>query len=116
MKAILYIDHSESHRLLLQEELSQEGFHVVTASSMEEALSTWKEVNPGLVILELRQNRLSEDAFEKLRSKYPGILWIGYSTYLQCPEEFERWIHFYVSKSSKTEEIKTLIRRVLAVR
>jgi CheY-like chemotaxis protein len=41
MKTILYIDNSESYRFLLQEELSEEGFEVVAASSMEEALSKW---------------------------------------------------------------------------
>jgi DNA-binding NtrC family response regulator len=115
MKTILYIDNSESYRFLLQEELSEEGFEVVTVSSMEEALSKWKEVNPGLVILELRQNRLSQDVFANLKSKYPEILWIGYSTYLQCPEEFKKWINFYLPKSSKTEGIKTLIQRLWVV-
>ena len=110
MKTILYIDNSESYRLLLQEELSQEGFQVVTASSIEEALSKWREINPRLVILELRQNRLSLDVFEKLKNKYPKVLWIGYSTYFQCPEEFKKWVNFYLPKSSRIEEIKTLIQ------
>ena len=109
METILYIDNSESYRLLLQEELSQEGFRVVTASSIEEALSHWKEINPRLVILELRQNRLSEGVFEKLKNTYPDVLWIGYSTYSQCPEEFKKWVNFYLPKSSQIEEIKTLI-------
>ena len=68
------------------------------------------EVNPDLVILELRQNRFSEEVFEKLKGKYPNVLWIGYSTYSQCPEELKKWINFYLPKSSKIEEIKTLIQ------
>lgn len=110
MKTILYIDNSESYRFLLQEELSEEGFEVVTASSMEEALSKWTRTNPDLVILELRQNRLSEEVFERLRNKYPKVLWIGYSTYFQCPEEFKKWVNFYLPKSLEIKEIKTLIQ------
>jgi DNA-binding NtrC family response regulator len=110
MKTIFYIDNSESYRFLLQEELSEEGFEVVTASSMEEALSKWTRINPDLVIFELRQNRLREEVFERLRNKYPKVLWIGYSTYFQCPEEFKKWVNFYLPKSSKIEEIKTLIK------
>ena len=34
MKMILYIDDSESYRFLLQEELSEEGFRVFTASGI----------------------------------------------------------------------------------
>ena len=110
MKTIFYIDNSESYRFLLQEELSEEGFEVVTASSMEEALSEWTRINPDLVIFELRQNRLREEVFERLRNKYPKVLWIGYSTYFQCPEEFKKWVNFYLPKSLKIEEIKTLIK------
>jgi two-component system response regulator len=110
MKTIIYIDHSESYRSLLQEELSEEGYQVVTANNIEGALSELRGVNPDLVILELRQNRLSEEIFEKLKNKYPGVLWIGYSTYFQCPEEFKKWVNFYLPKSSKIEEIKTLIK------
>jgi len=110
MKTILYIDNSESYRFLLQEELSEEGFEVVTASNMEEALSKWTRINPDLVILELRQNRLSEEVFERLRNKYPKVLWIGYSTYFQCPEEFKKWVNFYLPKSLEIKEIKTLIQ------
>jgi len=112
MKTILYIDNSESYRFLLQEELSEEGFEVVAASSMEEALSKWPRINPDLVILELRQNRLREEVFERLRNKYPKVLWIGYSTYFQCPEEFKKWVHFYLQKSCETERLKGLIRNV----
>ncbi|NWG01835.1 MAG: hypothetical protein HXY44_03130 [Syntrophaceae bacterium] len=110
MKTILYIDHSASWRFLLQEELSEEGFEVVTASNLEEAVSTWGRIHPDLVIFEPRQNRLREEQFERLRNKYPNILWIGYSTSLQCPEEFKKWVHFYLPKSLQTEEMKSLIK------
>jgi len=43
MKTILCVDDSESHRFLLREELSEEGFQVVTASCNEEVLSEFRE-------------------------------------------------------------------------
>jgi len=110
MKTILYIDQSESFRLLIKEELSQEGFQVATAGSLEEAILNWQTVQPDLVILELRQNRLSEEVFERVKNRYPEVLWIGYSTYFQCPEEFKKWVNFYLPKSSRIEEIKMLIK------
>ena len=110
MKTILYIDQSESFRLLIKEELSQEGFQVATAGSLEEAILNWQAVQPDLVILELRQNRLSEEVFERVKNRYPEVLWIGYSTYFQCPEEFKKWVNFYLPKSSRIEEIKMLIK------
>jgi DNA-binding NtrC family response regulator len=101
MKTIIYIDHSESYRSLLQEELSEEGYQVVTANNIEGALSELRGVNPDLVILELRQKRFREEGFEKLKNQYPGIPWVGYSTFFQCPDEFKKWINFYLPKSSK---------------
>jgi len=112
IQTILYIDQSESHRLLMQMELSEEGFQVFTAENMEEAIAKWRTIDPDLIILELRQNRLNGEVFERLRGKYPKVRWIGYSTYFQCPEEFAKWIDFYLPKTTRIEEMKTVIQRL----
>lgn len=112
MKTILYIDESESYRFLLQEELSEEGYRVFTANGIEEALSKFKQekVKPNFIILELRWSNIKMDVFEKLKNQYPEVPWIGYSTFFQCPDEFKKWIDYYLPKSSKIEEIKVLIK------
>jgi DNA-binding NtrC family response regulator len=79
MKIILYIDDSESHRFVLEEELSEEGYKVVTANNIEEVLSKRPDFNPDLVILELRQRNVREKSFEELKKQYPSIPWVGYS-------------------------------------
>jgi len=110
MKTILYIDNSESYRFLLQEELSEEGFEVVAASSMEEALSKWPRINPDFVILELRQKILDVKSFEKLRKRYPGIPCIGHSTYSECPSEYKEWVDYYLPKLPQSDGLKELIK------
>lgn len=110
MKTILYIDHSESWKFLLQEELTEEGYRVVTARDIEEALSELNGIDPDLVILELRQKRFIRENFENLKKKYPDIPWIGYSTFFQCPSEFKKWIDHYLQKLPQTSEIKMLIK------
>jgi len=112
MKTILYIDESESYRFLLQEELSEEGYQVVTAETIEEALSKPGGMNPGLIILELRQKRFMEGAFDKLKDRYPGIPWIGYSTFSHCPDEFKKWVNGYLPKSSNIEVLEELIKNL----
>lgn len=112
MKKILFIDDSESFRFLLKEELSEEGYKVVTANSNEEVLSKDREFSPDLIILELRQKNVKEESFEQLKKQYPNIPWVGYSTFNQCPEEFKEWVHFYLQKSWETEGLKGLIRNV----
>jgi len=110
MKTILCIDDSESHRFLLREELSEEGYKVVTANNIEEVLSKHTDFNPDLVILELRQRNANEESLVKLRKQYPNTPWIGYSTFTQCPEEFKKWVQFYLPKSCEIDELKGLIK------
>jgi len=110
MKTILFIDDTESHRFFLQEELSEEGYKVVTASSNEEVLSKYREFCPDLIILEQRQRNARERSFKELKKQYPNIPWIGYSTFTQCPEEFRKWVQFYLPKSCEMEGLKGLIK------
>jgi DNA-binding NtrC family response regulator len=109
MKTILFIDESESHRILLQEELSEAGYEVLTANEIEEALSKYRDFNPDLIILELRQKNLKDEAFRALKKQYSDIPWIGYSTFVQCPDEYKQWINFYVQKSSKINGLINLV-------
>jgi len=110
MKTILYIDHSESWKFLLQEELEDEGYQIVTAGSIEEALSALTGVTPDLIILELRQKRFIKENFENLKKKYPNIPWIGFSTFFQCPGEYKEWVDHYLPKLPQTNGIKNLIK------
>jgi DNA-binding NtrC family response regulator len=110
MKTILCVDDSDSHRFLLVEELSEEGYKVVTAGSNEEVLSKPGEFCPDLIILELRQRNAKEKSFEKLKMRYPSIPLIGYSTFPACPEEFQKCVQFYLPKTCETDRLKELIR------
>jgi DNA-binding NtrC family response regulator len=112
MKTILYIDHSESWKFLLQEELEDEGYQIVTAESIEEALSALNGVTPDLIILELRQKRFFRGNLENLKKKYPDIPWIGFSTFFQCPNEYKKWIDHYLQKLPQANGIKNLIKEL----
>lgn len=110
MKTILYIDHSESYRLLLQEELSEEGYELATAVSIEDALARFKNLTPDLIILEFRQQRIKEKSLENLKKYYLNIPCIGYSTFTQCPSEYKRWVDYYLPKLPYMEDMKMLIK------
>lgn len=110
MKTILYIDHSESYKVLLQEELSEEGHRVITVNNTEEALPTGRDLTPDLIVLELRQPTLQEECIENLKKRFPGIRCIGYSTFDQCPDEYRKWVDDYLPKLSSTENLKELIK------
>lgn len=54
MKTILVVDDDKNFRLLLETELSLEGYEVILARNGREALRKIKEGAPDLVILDLR--------------------------------------------------------------
>lgn len=110
MRTILFIDDSESYRFLIQEELLEEGYKVVTANNNDEVLKRDRELRPDLIIIELRQRNIKEETFERLKNHYPDIPWIGYSTFTKCPEDFRKWVNFYLEKSVDTDGIKELVR------
>ena len=64
MKTILFIDDSESHKFLLQEELTEEKYKVLAANSNEEVLSKYREFSPDLIIMELSR-RMQEKSLLK---------------------------------------------------
>lgn len=109
MKTILFIDESESYRFFLQEELSESGYEVLTANEIEEALSKYRDFNPNLIILELRQKNLKKESLQALKKQYSNIPWIGYSNFIQCPEEYKEWVNFYIQKSSEVNGLRNLI-------
>lgn len=113
MKTVLFIDPSESHQFLVQEELSEAGYKVATAKSNEEVLSAYEKFKPDLIILELQQKKAQDESFEKLKKYYPNIPWMGYSTFTQCPKKFRKWVHFYVRKSSEMGRLKRLVARLM---
>lgn len=112
MKRILIIDVLESYQFLLREELAEEGYDMITADSIEEVLSKHEGIEPNLIILDVRQRDVKEETLRKLKDQYPDPPLIGHSTFTQCPDEFEKWISFYLSKSWDTDGLKNLIRTI----
>jgi len=91
----------------------EEGFEVITAKNIEEALLTLKGVKPDLLILDLSEKATREESFDKLKKKYPDIPWVGHSAYVECPCEFKKWINYYISKSPEIGVGKEPLNKVL---
>lgn len=118
MTKILVVDDEKNVRKLYESELLKEGYEVVTAESAEEALQSMDDINPDLVVLDIRLEGM--DGIDCLRTimernrDLPVILSSAYSTYKQ---DFSSWLaDAYVVKSSDLTELKTSIREVLEKR
>lgn len=115
MKTILVVDDEEDIRILYQEELTDEGYRVITANDGQEALEQVKSQNPDLVTLDLKMPGM--DGIEFLRivrethRTLPIVICTAYGEYKQ---DFTVWLSdAYITKSSDLTELKTKIKEML---
>jgi DNA-binding NtrC family response regulator len=116
MSKILVVDDESSIRLLYSEELTDEGYEVVTAGNPSEAVEKLREGEFDLMILDIKlKNESGLDLLQKIvkdRHNLPVILCTAFSCY---KDDFSAWLaDGYVVKSSDLSEIKDEIRKVLA--
>jgi len=115
MPTILIVEDDEHQQLLFQEELKEEGYDVVVASSGQEALDVVGRVEPDIVVLDVAMPGM--DGIETLgrllssNNQLPVILHTAYATY---KDNFMTWsADAYVVKSSDLSELKAEIERLL---
>ncbi len=112
---ILVVDDDPAIRMLYKEELEEEGYTVVVASSGEEALRLFDEVEPDLVTLDILMPDMDGiQVLRKMKEKKPRLP-IIMSTAYDYRDDFAVWAsEAYVVKSSDTTELKETIRRLLS--
>ncbi len=115
-KKILIVDDEKNIRLLLQEELTDEGYDVITAGSGEMALKMINDEKPDIVTLDIKMP--GEDGLSILRkireTEYdlPVIICSAYSVF---KSDFSAVAaDYYVVKSSSFDELKSKIREILS--
>jgi len=116
MSRILVVDDEANICLLYSEELTEEGYEVVTASNTSEAAERLQEGSFDLAVLDIKlKNESGIDLLQKLvkeRHDMPVILCSAFSCY---KDDFSAWLaDGYVVKSGDLSELKQEIARVLA--
>jgi two-component system response regulator (stage 0 sporulation protein F) len=112
---VLVIDDEESIRLLFKEELTDEGYEVVTAENGYRLVERINEERPDLIILDIKLAEYNGlDLLQEIRNTYYNLPVILCSAY----EVFKKDIKAiaadaYVVKSSDLTILKKAIRRVL---
>ncbi len=115
MAKILIVDDEEHIRFLYSEELTDEGYDVVTADSGFQLLDRIAAEKPDLVILDIKMvdyNGL--DLLQDIRNKYydlPVILCTAYDTFKEDMKSIAA--DFYVIKSFDLTELKNKIKMAL---
>ncbi|MBW2062039.1 MAG: response regulator [Deltaproteobacteria bacterium] len=110
-KKILIVDDEEHIRFLYSEELSDEGYEVVTTESGYKLLEKIEHEKPDLVVLDIKMidyNGL--DLLQEIRNKYyslPVILCTAYDTFKEDIKSIAA--DHYVIKSFDLTELKSKI-------
>jgi DNA-binding NtrC family response regulator len=118
MAKLLVVDDEANIRLLYSQELSDEGYEVVTAGSALEAVERLEGAEFDLVVLDIKlKNESGIELLQRIvkeRHTLPVILCTAFSCY---KDDFSAWLaDGYVVKSSDMTELKDEITRVLAKR
>ena len=115
---LLVVDDEANIRLLYAQELSDEGYEVVTAANALEAAEKLQGAEFDLVVLDIKlKNESGIELLQRIvkeQHTLPVILCTAFSCY---KDDFSAWLaDGYVVKSSDMTELKDEIKRVLAKR
>lgn len=117
-KKILAIDDEEDIRFILQEELTDEGYEVLTLGDPTKALDEIASFKPDLVLLDIKMPQMSGiELLGMIRDKYydlPVILLTAYSSFKR--DIASAASDQYVVKSGDLTELKKRIERIFKVR
>ena len=115
--SVLVVDDEDHILKLYQEELTEEGYQVATATTGEQALRVAEEESPDVVVLDIKlkdQNGLEIlGGLRRLGRDRPIILNSAYSVY---KNDFQSWLaDAYLVKSSNLDELKKKIKELVTI-
>ena len=118
MKTILVADDDKHVRLLLETELTLEGYRVILARNGLEVLKRMKEESPDLLILDIKMPGMNGlqvlEAIRKESKKLPIIICTAYE---KMRDDYTVWagrVAGFLVKPFDLSHLKALIKRSLA--
>lgn len=115
MNKILIVSNDYAIRLLYREELTWDGYEVITASGGEGLLKIIDQHRPDLIVLDINMKEVNGlDLLQNIRKTYynlPLILCTAYRTAEYKPESAPA--EYYVVKSSDLSELRLKIQMAM---
>ena len=112
---VLVVEDDNNQRVLYEEELSDEGYCVLTAADGREGLAIAGTQRPDLVILDINMPVMDGlDALSRLLELDSRISVIINTAYPGYQDSFASWsADAYIVKSSDLSELKLTVKRLL---
>lgn len=113
---LLIVDDDTNIQRLYKEELEEEGYDVVVATTGKDALVMFDEENPDIVTLDILMPDIDGiSLLRKMKEKRPNIP-IIMSTAYDYRDDFAVWAsEAYIVKSSDLSELKKTIKKLVDV-
>jgi two-component system NtrC family response regulator len=117
---ILVIDDDESLRRVLEYNLAQEGYAVLTASSGEEGLELLKKEGADLILTDVRMAGMDGlqvmELARKLDPAVQVIILTAFGTIEMAVEAMKAGAFHYISKPFNRDELKLTVKKALQVK
>ena len=115
MNRILVVDDDEAIRMLYAEELSEEGYEVITNDGDSQIMTMIKEKKPDVIVMDIRLGQQDGlDLLQDIRNRYynlPVILCTAYANFKYDLKSIAA--DYYVVKNSNLSELKTKIKMAI---
>ena len=115
MKRILLVEDDKNQLLLYKQELTLEGYNIITARDGIEAVDRVKEEKPDLIIMDINMPKMNGiESLGKILSEQKNIPVIIPTAYSSYKDNFMAWsADAYIIKSSDISELKNKIKELL---
>ena len=115
MKTILLVEDDKNQLLLYKQELSLEGYNIITAQDGREALLKVIEELPDLIVMDINMPKMSGiESIGKILSEHKKIPIIINTAYSSYKDDFMSWsADAYIIKSSDLKELKDKIKELI---
>ncbi|MFH0787514.1 MAG: sigma-54 dependent transcriptional regulator [Pseudomonadota bacterium] len=119
METILVVDDEKNYLLVLKELLGEEGYEVVTAQSVSEALTIFQETELDLVVTDMKMPGMSGmELLSALKEKdlhLPVIMMTAYGTVEKAVEAMKKGAYDYIIKPFDNQALKKTVAKALAM-
>lgn len=112
---VLIVDDDPAIRMLYKEELEEEGYTVITASSGDEALKLFDSEDPDIVTLDILMPGMDGiQVLRHMKEKKPRLP-IIMSTAYDYRDDFAIWAsEAYIVKSADLTQLKDTIKKLIS--
>jgi len=116
MNKVLVLDDDKSIQMLYADELTEEGYEVITSGDGSRLMELIEQKRPDLVVMDIRLSKHNGlDLLQDIRNTYynlPVILCTAYPTFKYDLKSIAA--NYYVVKSSNLQELKLKIKMAIA--